>query len=248
VLDELALNATAATATQVVGGWLLRAAPEYPFRRCNSVFPNSGTGTLSDERLEVVAAFYRDRRLPVRYQMSPAARPSGLEQRLAGAGYDVEAPVDILVADTRDVVDHTQASAGAVSVDDTFSDEWARAYGELHGDDNVPGTRIEAYGRLMRTLGPKAVVATVDLNGTPAGVGFGVVERGWMGVFGMGTRPDVRRRGVASAVLHALSRAALDAGAPRAYLQVEAGNVGARKLYERACFERAYSYHYRVKA
>jgi ribosomal protein S18 acetylase RimI-like enzyme len=248
VLDELALNATAATTTQMVEGWLLRAAPDYPFRRCNSVFANGGTGALRDERLEAVAAFYRTRGLPVRYQVSPAARPNGLDQRLAGAGYEVEAPVDILVADTRDVVARTGRSRHVTAVADRISDGWAQVYGRLHGDDHIPGARIEAYGRLMRTLGPDVVVATVNVGNVPAGVGFGVIERGWMGVFGMGTRPDARRHGVATAVLSALAHAAHDAGAARCYLQVEADNDGAHALYRRASFERSYGYHYRVKA
>ena len=42
LLDELAANATAATIVQLVDGWQLRAAPERPFRRCNSVLPFGG--------------------------------------------------------------------------------------------------------------------------------------------------------------------------------------------------------------
>jgi hypothetical protein len=73
VLDELAVNATAATTTQLVDGWLLRAAPDFPFRRCNSVFPNHGRGAVDDARLARVEDFYRARSAPARYQVSPAA-------------------------------------------------------------------------------------------------------------------------------------------------------------------------------
>ena len=33
ILNELAINATAATTTQLVDGWLLRGSPDLPFRR-----------------------------------------------------------------------------------------------------------------------------------------------------------------------------------------------------------------------
>src|SRR4051812_23927457 len=59
LLDELAVNATAATTVQVVDGWLLRAATEFPFRRTNSVFSNRGTGAVDDARFALVANFYR---------------------------------------------------------------------------------------------------------------------------------------------------------------------------------------------
>ena len=77
------------------------------------------------------------------------------------------------------------------------------------------------------------------------GAGFVVVERGWAGVFGMGTAPAARRRGVASAILYALARHACVSGATQLYLQVEEGNAAARALYSRAGFAAAYRYHYR---
>jgi N-acetylglutamate synthase len=135
-----------------------------------------------------------------------------------------------------------------VTTGDHIDDAWAHAYGDLHGDDTVTPARVEAYGRLMRTLAPTVLVATASIDGTPAGVGFGVVERGWLGVYGMGTRPDARRRGVATTVLCVLARAALDGfDATATYLQVEVDNDGAHALYERAGLRRAYGYHYRVR-
>jgi GNAT superfamily N-acetyltransferase len=63
----------------------------------------------------------------------------------------------------------------------------------------------------------------------------------------MGTRPEARRRGAATAVLHALAAWAAANGCPRSYLQVEEDNPGARALYARAGFTDAYRYHYRTK-
>ncbi|MDQ1521826.1 MAG: N-acetylglutamate synthase, partial [Actinomycetota bacterium] len=198
----------------------------------------------TDERIERVQSFYRSRGLPVRFQVSPAARPADLDDQLAAAGYEIEAPVDILIAATRDVVDRTAGREWPVSIAAGIDDAWATSYGLLHGDEE----RTAAYGRLMRTVGPPVFVATAESDGAPVGVGFGVVERGWLGVFGMGTRPDARRQGVARAVLHALARVAGDEGAEHVYLQVEVDNAIAHTLYERAGFTRAYGYHYRVKA
>jgi GNAT superfamily N-acetyltransferase len=248
LLDELAVNATAATTVQLLDGWLLRAAPEFPFRRCNSVFANRGNGALTDDRLALVDAFYRSRGLPVRYQVSPAGRPVDLDDRLAADGYEIEAPVDILVASTGVVIESTAGTAWSPSIVPGIDDEWARAYGALHGDDATTQHRTEAYAHLMRRLGPPVVVATVEDGGAPAGLGFGVVERRWLGVFGMGTHPGARGRGVATAVLHALAVEADARGASNCYLQVEVDNIAAHAVYARAGFTRAYGYHYRLKA
>ncbi len=88
------------------------------------------------------------------------------------------------------------------------------------------------------------MVAPAD--GPAVAIGFAVLDRGWTGIFGMGTRPEARRRGAATAVLHTLTQWAVDRDAPRLYLQVEESNTGARALYTRAGFVDTYRYHYRT--
>lgn len=63
----------------------------------------------------------------------------------------------------------------------------------------------------------------------------------------MGTRPEFRRRGAATATLHALATWGGEQGAERAYLQVMAENLPATAVYARAEFERLYHYHYRER-
>ncbi len=80
-----------------------------------------------------------------------------------------------------------------------------------------------------------------------AGMGFGVVERGWCGIYGMTTLAPMRRQGVASTVLGALAREAGALGATDMYLQVERDNAPATALYEQAGFSYEYGYEYRIR-
>jgi ribosomal protein S18 acetylase RimI-like enzyme len=184
--------------------------------------------------------------MPARFQLTPSASPPDLDALLAERGYEIEAPVDILVADVPRLQSRTGGHDDRVALREGVDDAWARAYGALHGDDTTPGERVAAYGRLLRHAGPPVLVATADVDGTPAGVGFGVVERGWLGVFGMGTRPDVRRRGIATAIMRALITASSAYGAAHCYLQVEVDNDGAQALYRGLGFTPEYRYHYRT--
>ena len=247
LLEEIAANAVAAEVTQVVGGWLLRAWPGAPFRRPNSVLPIRGDRSEIDARIALVEDFYRRRGLPVRYQMSPVAAPPELDDVLAARGYEVEATTLVQTADAGAVAAATAGDdALEVTLVEAVDESWLAANAGAHGTDDGSRSRVASYGRLLGRLGPggAAVVARAPDLGA-AGAGFVVVERGWAGVFGMGTTPRARRRGVASAVLHALARQALTAGATRLYLQVEQGNEIARALYARAGFATAYRYHYR---
>ena len=78
-------------------------------------------------------------------------------------------------------------------------------------------------------------------------MGLVVVERGWAGLFCMATRPEDRRRGVASAVARRAAGWAAGGGAGQLYLQVEEGNLPARRLYRLLGFRPSHHYQYRVR-
>ncbi len=182
--------------------------------------------------LDAIEDFYGCRSRPARVQVHEGA----VDPRLAS--FTVEAPVDVLTADAAAVARNSAPSVRTV-VTASLDDAFAQTYGELHDD-----ARVRAYGRLLATIGPPGCAVTAEIDGELVGMGFGVLERGWCGVFGMTTLPHARRRGVATSVLHALARL----GATHLYLQVEYDNSPAHALYERAGFTRAYGYHYRTRA
>ena len=248
LLEELGGNATGPVSTettQMLEGWRLRAAPGAPFRRANSVLPLYSHHTPLGRRLEAVERFYAGLGLPARYQLSPAAQPPELDGVLEQRGYRYDAPVGVFVADTGIVSERT--AGGTMNVSSEIEEEWHDEYAAAHGDDDVTRSRLLAYGRLLRHLRP-AVAAVVARTGEElVGIGLGVRERGWVGVYAMGTRPEARRRGAARAVLHALAAWAQAGDADRMYLQVEESNTPARGLYEAAGFTPLYRYWYRVE-
>ncbi|HEU5150948.1 MAG TPA: GNAT family N-acetyltransferase [Iamia sp.] len=240
LLDEIAANATPAPITRLVDGWLAKCAPGLPFRRANAVLPAAGAGADPERTaavLDELTDWYgtQGRRLVVQV---PSTDPA-LDSLLASRGLVVEAPVDVLVATPVPVIPVGGVEAAvAVGVDAA----WAAEYGAVHGEDAASRARVEAYGRMLADLGPSAVAAVARRSGEVAGVGFGVRERGWLGVFGMGTAVAHRRHGVARAVLGVL------ASGRDAYLQVEVGNAPAQALYRGLGFTDSHRYHYRVTA
>ena len=94
-LNELAINATAATTTQLVGGWLLRASPDLPFRRCNCAIPTSNPVTAIP--IDEIERFYSERDQRVVVQLDPTAHEA-FDTQLSRRNYETEAPTDIFVA------------------------------------------------------------------------------------------------------------------------------------------------------
>ena len=89
-----------------------------------------------------------------------------------------------------------------------------------------------------------ALFARLDVDGGPAAIGCGAVSGGFVGVFGMRTAPDHRRKGLARRVLRALLAEARGLGAERAWLQVETENTSAIALYADEGFAPGYQYRY----
>ena len=227
----------------MVDGWRLRYSPGVEARRSNSVLPvGTGHTEVPEARLALVERFYDTRGLPTRYQVSPAAAPSDLDSLLAERGYVSEAPVDVQTAGIDDVLRGTGESSPGVRLTHVPDDAWLALWTDLF----QRGAPAIAKERILDRIAPTTGFVLLERNGGPVAVGYGVVERGWLGIFSMGTAAEARRQGAATAVLHALARWGAGLDATECYLQVEAGNEAAHRLYERSGFRTLYTYHYRT--
>lgn len=241
-LERRALHAWPAAEVQVVDGWRLRHTAGVT-RRANSVWPNETRHTLPLARkLALVEAFYAARGLPARYQLCTAAQPHDLDAQLEQRGYVAEAPTSVQIAGIAPVLAATADRAAPVDLAATLSPAWFATYCAV--DDVGAGAATVRQGILER-IAPRTAYALLRVAGRPVATGLGVLEDGWLGIFSMATLADERRRGAASAVLHALAAWGQQQEAHALYLQVMHANGPARRLYERVGFTPVYDYHYR---
>jgi ribosomal protein S18 acetylase RimI-like enzyme len=248
-LEERAFAAWPAEEVKLLDGWRLRHMRGVT-RRANSVWPSGDLRELPPssprtmpERLAEVETFYRDRGQPAMYQLSPVAAPVGLDEVLAARGYQIEAPVEVQVADVAPLVQKHRPMPGVrTEITAVPSARWF----EVSALRGRFAAVADVYRGLLGRLGERAVYVLAEHRGVPAAVGLGVVDRDWMGLFAMSTLPELRRMGLGTAVLGTLAGAAAQRGATRLYLQVEVENTAARHLYAAGGFMPAYRYHYRI--
>jgi GNAT superfamily N-acetyltransferase len=249
-LDELAHAATVAPVEVDLDGWRCKAAPDLPFRRCNVALPPVDAA-LDPGRfasgLAAVRDWYHRQGLRLIVQVSTAVPGwERVDRWLDEAGLSVEAPVLVMTAGAIFPCDRCVDDAlGRVTVTPGIDAAWAESSGALFGGGPVEVARTEAYGRMLGQLGDRALAAACRLDGRTVGLGFGVLDDGWMGVFGMVTAAEHRRQGVAHDVLLALQWAAHEQGVDHAYLQVEPDNAAALGVYDEREFEVSHRYHYR---
>ncbi len=249
LIEALAYNAWPASVVQIVDGWRVRFHHGVT-ARANSVWPNECHGEMDlQTRMRLVDDFYARRgRRPI-FQMCPAALPSELEAELARRGYVGVRHASTQTASTDAVLDYAGRAARGKAIDVTLGDlddAWFDAYAE--GDGMKDHERKMRRG-IVERIGPRACFALARIDGQPAGVGLGVTERGWTGIFCMETLPRYRRLGAATAVLRALAEWGKGYAATRMYLQVMLNNPVALAAYDKAGFAPQYAYfHYEAPA
>ncbi|MFD4861383.1 GNAT family N-acetyltransferase [Streptomyces atratus] len=240
--DELApvcARAWQPVESEPLGDWRLRAAQGFT-RRANSVLPLGDPGVPLDEALGRVRQWYGERDLPAYIQAATGAE--GTQEQLCAEleqrGWRREVTAEVRIAALAPIGD-LDADVSQVRLSRDLDEGWLSRYQRF----DTPGPHVL---KVLRG-GPSVWFASVpgDTEGAPpAAVGRCVVDGRWAGFMAVEVGPEYRRRGLATAVMTALARKALDEGASAAWLQVETDNEGARALYERMGFAVHHRYHH----
>lgn len=218
---------------QSLGGWRLHAARGFS-GRANACWPLGAPDRPLDEAIGAVEAWYAARGLPPLFRPADIDETLPLRAALEASGY--AAGKETLVM-TGPLPRGDAAQARIETAPDA-------AFAQVFAATAVsPGDAAERIDAITRLAAPRAF-ARIERDGAPAAIGIAAVDSGWAGVFGMRTLVEHRRQGLALGILAALGDFARQAGARRAYLQVETRNAPAVSLYERLGFETAYRYRY----
>lgn len=231
--------------SEPLGEWRLRAAGGFT-RRANSVLPLGDPGLPLDAALERVRQWYGERGLPAYVQTATGAEGTQelLCAELEKRGWYAEVRAELRIAALAPLGDR-DADVGRVRLDRTCDEAWLARYQR----SRKPSPEVLS----VLTTGPSVWFATVPgareggvPSPAPAAIGRCVVDGRWAGFMAVEVDPAQRRRGLATAVMTALARRALDEGASAAWLQVESDNAAARALYEGMGFSVHHGYqHFR---
>jgi GNAT superfamily N-acetyltransferase len=207
-------------------------------RRANSVLPLGDPGLPLDAALDAVRRWYGERGLPAYVQTATGAEGTQelLCAELERRGWVREVTAELWTGALAPVAD--RAEGAAVVLSRSVDEAWLGRYGRK----GVSEVALRVLGE-----GPSVWFAAVPGAGgdeSPAAIGRCVVDGRWAGFAAVEVDPGRRRQGLATEVMAALARRALDEGASAAWLQVEADNEGARALYRALGFLPHHAYHH----
>ncbi|MFI2644628.1 GNAT family N-acetyltransferase [Streptomyces sp. NPDC018610] len=256
-LARVAARAWQPVESERLGDWVLRAAVEEAprgarrweaeagrragfTRRANSVLPLGDPGVPLDEALVAVRRWYGERGLPAYVQTATGAE--GAQETLCAElerrGWVREVTAELWTGSLAPVADRPGGDGDVEVVLSRTADEaWLARY-RRKGVSEVAWKVLGA--------GPSVWFASVpgEDASAPAAIGRCVVDGRWASFAAVEVDPRRRRQGLASAVMAALARRALDEGASAGWLQVETDNAGARALYARMGFAAHHAYHH----
>jgi len=255
-IEDSSLNASAPPQQRWLDGWIVRYCPGKAKRaRCvNAV----ALGVRSpQDKLAECETLFREAGLPLVVRITPFTQPADLDAELARQGWPMFDDTRVMVLADLQGWSAPQAATlpdlirqeGPPGLPPGWAEtvegaqDYARTVGVLRSSSAL---EIESHAqRLQYSPVPYTGLVWRDGAGAVQVCGQFAREAGLVGLYDIFTAPAARGRGLARALCARLLALALREGARTAYLQVDAANTPARKVYGHLGFQDAYTYHYR---
>ena len=234
-LEELGLNSSAPPGQLLYDGWLLRllAGKAKRARSVNAVYPS--TLPLA-QKVAYCERLFGAAGLPTLFRITPFSQPAELDRELEARGYG---RFDLTAVESCAIDPHRLGGARARELPlAPWIDAIAKLRDSPHEHRRAHLARLEGMPLALRPV-------AVEEEGRIVATGLAMVEDDCAGLFDIVTAESARRRGHARTIVASLLAAAWELGARHAYLQVNAQNVAARRLYAQFGFEERYMYWYR---
>ena len=242
-IEDAGINASAPREQRWIDGWLVRfSAAKAKRARCIQAVA-AGRLPVADKLAHCLPVFSAAGLHPY-IRITPFSQPHGLDAELARLGMDTLDETRVMVLGPIESIVAAKAPSTNLRFAAVGPSDFAAWVGKERG--STAGECQAHADRIALSPVPHRGVLAFDADGTTVGAGQVVVESDLAGLYDVFTAESQRRHGVAEGVCRHLLEVAATAGARIAYLQVDAANDPALRLYRRLGFVDGYSYHYRT--
>ena len=224
-------------------GWLVRLS-EGVTMRVNSVLPLEYNGDNLRDDIQIVEEMYRNRNLPLIFQIPDYYEPNNLVSFLEELGFQQIDETIVMSINLNEKIPTEEGEDYNFIIEEQVSDEWFRNLQELSGFDN---NKLKGFKSIIsRTLNTN-ITCSLKIDEIIVSVVLGVIEEPFIAIFNLIVDTNHRRQGIGEFVMRKVLSYAKQKNLETMYLQVEANNLPAVKLYEKLGFNERFRYRYLVK-
>lgn len=223
-----------------IGHAILCSNRRIPSTGYNHAFRVNVTESEADKLIADVVRYYKSMGLKPCFMFSPATRPQTLANSLLRADFKPLLEEDVMVYRGKSKNFAASPDVTVVANDRSLLDVWTDVSMKSFGVPVVlRDAFLDMYGKASQYNGTRSYLGY--FQGKPAGVCGLVSFKGAGGIFTVGTAPEHRRKGVATALLHKAIADSLTMGNSLLYLITTKGS-NAERLYTSLGFEVAYTH------
>jgi N-acetylglutamate synthase len=238
--EELSNNAWPALQTMQYDGWILRFANGVT-KRSNSVNMLYPSFLDPDEKISFCEDIYASQKITPCFKITPITEPPDMDQRLATRGYFIHSVVSF---QTMKISSIPPGPIQEICIETELNPRWIDDFIRMNEFDPC---RKSTYIGIMKQLHLPKCLISLSRDGRTIGVGLGVLEGNFLGLFDIVVDKAFRKTGLGYLIVENILRWGRKYGADTTYLQVLSDNMPAIMLYEKMGFTEAYQYWYRMK-
>ena len=242
--QELLTNAWPARTIILQNGWVLRLS-EGVTRRVNSVLPIRYVGDSLLDDISVVERIYRERDMPVIFQVPDYFEPPNLKETLLSLGYESIDETLVMTSSINEISKIEKNKNLNSFIEHELSDKWLTALGNL---SNYSHATIDGQEQIIKRIPFKTKAFCYgELDNQIVAVGLAIIEREYLGIYDLVIHPNYRRRGIAQSLIVKMLQWGKENSAKHVYLTVQGDNFGAIVLYNKIGLKDRYHYRYLTK-
>jgi len=238
--EELSNNAWPALQTIQYDGWIIRFAKGVT-KRSNSVNLLYPSTINPDTKIGYCEELFESQKITPCFKITECSDPSGMDSRLAKRGYFVHSTISF---QTIDISNSPSEPLSDINIEGELNPRWMDDFIRMNEFDPA---RKPTYIEIMNQLRLPKCLISLSRDEKTIGVGLGVAEGGFVGLFDIVVDKTYRNTGLGYLIVDNILRWGRKHGAQTAYLQVVTDNTPAIRLYEKMGFTEAYQYSYRMK-
>ena len=240
IIEELSMNAFPSLDTVFYDGWVIRMS-DGKSKRVNSVYSLYPSTIPLEVKVAHCEGVYKSNRLRRVFKLTDQETCSGLDDYLRSRGYREAGRTHIMTLDLGSLKYQSDLNCEYFS---DFTKDW---YNDLCHEENRSAIDKKVMAEAWKMVIPPQCYISLSIHGRRIAFGRGVLDGGFIGIYGVFVSDDFRGKGYGEMITKELLLYGKKRGCFSAYLQVEVENTMAIKLYKKIGFKEEYQYWYLLK-